>query len=87
MIARFFRSDAMSERLGEVEDVLVESKEFFQLTYHALRDMEGEEVAWFDHMRDTWKLSGSYIGSPNLSYIEFSDVVIYNPQEGSSDDS
>jgi hypothetical protein len=67
MVARFFRSDAMSERLGETEDVLVESREFFQLTYNHLRDMEGEIIAEYDSDAEEWRRNG----------VPFSDVVIY----------
>lgn len=54
MIARFFRSDAMSEKLGELDELSIESAEFFQLTYDDLRDMEGETIARFDHEIDAW---------------------------------
>jgi hypothetical protein len=68
MLARFFRSDAMAEKLGEIDDHFVESPEFFQLTYDALRDMEGATIAVYDAKSDSWVAGGE----------RFSDCVIYN---------
>ena len=54
MIARFFRSDAMSLRGGEVPERTIEA-EWFQLTYDVLRTApDGELVASFDSQLDVW---------------------------------
>lgn len=74
MIVRFFRSDAMSERLGEIEDHVVEfSNEFVQLTYNSLRDFDGNPIAHFDHARDVWWVYTTKNGSEKNAY---SDIVI-----------
>jgi hypothetical protein len=71
MIVRFFRSDAMSERLGEVDDHVIEfPREFVQLTYNGLRDFDGETIAYFDHGIDAW-----FAGEPGRE-VAYSDVVI-----------
>lgn len=72
MKARFFRSDAMVERLGEAEDVIVEA-EWFQLTYGTLRSApDGDDVAFFAERPDVWFTA--------LGGIAFSDVVIYDAE-------
>ena len=75
MVARFFRSDAMVERLGEAGDALVdEGSDSYQITYNMLRDMEGEVIGTFDDDRDTWLC--------HKNGVEYSDVVIYTADEG-----
>lgn len=66
MIARFFRSDAMIERLGPTGDVLLHAQEF-QLTYNALRSSpDGERIATYDGFNDWWIFDGT----------AYSDVVL-----------
>lgn len=73
MQARFFRSDAMAERLGEVDDFVFDNgTDSFQLTYNQLRDMDGDFIATFDHIRDVWVCE--------KNGVEYSDVVIYNTE-------
>lgn len=75
VIARFLRSDAMAERLGEREDIVFSNDEGFQLTYHELRSLpDGESLAHFDSGFDAW-----VVGRPDLADVKdvsFSDVVI-----------
>lgn len=73
MIARFFRSDAMSERLGEIEDKVISFPgEFFQLTYNELRDFDGNTIASFDHHADVWRINHLF----DEEETAFSDVVL-----------
>lgn len=70
MKARFFRSDAMAERHGEIDEIIVES-EWFQLTYNGLRKApDGDHIASFDVTRDVW--------CEETTGEVFSDVVIYD---------
>ena len=70
MRARFFRSDAMSERLGEVDDLVIEA-EWFQLTYNALRTPDADPIADFDSFTDAWY----------ANHVAYSDVVIFTGDE------
>lgn len=71
MKARFFRSDAMAERLGETPEVVIEA-EWFQLTYTELRAApDGEQIAHYDEVSDVWWLRGGEA---------FSDVVLFNEE-------
>ena len=73
MIARFFRSDAMIERLGEAEDKVVEA-EWFQLTYGTLRSApDGDDVAFYTERPDVW-----FTADGGVAY---SDVVISASQD------
>ena len=67
MKARFFRSDTMSERLGETPEVVVEA-EWFQLTYDGLRAApDGHNIAYYVGFEDEWRHDG----------VAYSDVVLY----------
>ena len=71
MKARFFRSDAMSERLGETPEVIVEA-EWFQLTYDGLRVApDGNHIAHYFAFEDVWRHNA----------VEYSDVVLYDEDE------
>ena len=75
MKARFFRSDAMSERLGETPEVIVEA-EWFQLTYEGLRTVpDGEHVARYNPFNDAWFRDG----------VGYSDVVLFGEQNDDDD--
>lgn len=70
MKARFFRSDAMSERLGETPEVVVEA-EWFQLTYDGLRAApDGHNIAYYVGFEDEWRHDG----------VAYSDVVLFDPR-------
>ena len=75
MKARFFRSDAMVERLGEHDEVIIEA-EWFQITYDDLRVApDGDEVARYDAVGDSWVLNRAPAAPES-----FSDVVIFNDE-------
>lgn len=75
MIARFFRSDAMVERLGEREDVVLEH-EGFQLTYNELRSLpNGDSLAYYESGVQEWVVIGQ-LRSAADDNASFSDVVI-----------
>lgn len=72
MKARFIRSDAMAERLGETDEVVVEA-EWFQITYDLIRVApDGDSIARYDQVQDAW-----YLDNAPSRQIAFSDVVIY----------
>lgn len=77
MIVRFFRSDAMSERLGEVDDYVIEyPNEFAQLTYNELRDFDGMQIAHFDSHDDVWQAKVYNADRTAFEWRAYSDIVI-----------
>jgi len=67
MKARFIRSEAMSERLGETPEIIIEA-EWFQLTYDGLRAApDGNHIAHYSAFEDVWRHNA----------VEYSDVVLY----------
>lgn len=76
MKARFFRSDALSDEIGHIDDVVIESPSF-QITYDLVRTEDDQTIAWYSAYR-----GGCWIIKKEGDYSEmFSDIVFYTEVE------